>query len=200
MSNREHPHRPPEAFFYFSVRRGILLPSLQFEVTIISFILIDGYNLLGTAHSDMQDERNRLISQLSAYHKAKGHDITVVFDGWRAGSHREETATVAGIKIIYSRLGDKADLVIKRIIDAADKELIIITSDRDIMAHAWGHGCVPVQSHLFEPRLIRNSKGPVNGPDPVEDDGKEDETETKKGNARMPSRREKALARVLKKL
>lgn len=162
-------------------------------MTIISIILIDGYNLIGTAHADLQAERNRLVSHLAAYRKTKGHDITVVFDGWRMGSHREETTTVAGIKIIYSRLGDKADLVIKRIIDAADRELIVITSDRDIMLHAWAHGCVPVQSPVFEPYLSGSTD---RGDEPEE----EDAPETRKGNPRMPSRREKALSRVLKKL
>lgn len=165
-------------------------------MTTISSILIDGYNLIGTAHADLQAERNGLVSHLAAYHKTKGHDITVVFDGWRSGSHREETTTIAGVKIIYSRLGDKADLVIKRIIDAADRELIVITSDRDIMLHAWAHGCVPVQSHIFEPYLNRISRGP----DHVEEPADEDEPEVRKGNPRTPSRREKALTRVLKKL
>ncbi|MGC2061495.1 MAG: NYN domain-containing protein [Thermodesulfovibrionales bacterium] len=192
----QDPHNPPQVFFYFSVRRGILLPSLQFEVTIISFILIDGYNLIGTAHSDLRAERNGLVSQLSAYHKTKGHDITLVFDGWQSGSQHEVATTVAGIKIIYSRLGDKADLVIKRIIDAAHKELIVITSDRDIMAHAWAKGCVPVQSYIFEPYLNKNSSDPG----PFEEPAEEDEPETRKGNPRMPSRREKTLSRVLKKL
>jgi uncharacterized protein len=169
---------------------------LQFEVTIISFILIDGYNLIGTSHADLQAARNRLIGELSFYHKTKGHAITVVFDGWQAGSHREETATVAGVKIIYSRLGDKADLVIKRAIDAAGKELIVVTSDRDIMAHAWAHGCVPVPSHLFEPCL----RGTCEGPEPGEQPEEDDERGERKGNPRMPSRREKALARVLKRL
>lgn len=169
---------------------------MQSEETTISIILIDGYNLIGTAHADLQAGRNRLITQLSAYRKATGHEITVVFDGWRAGSHREETSTIGGVKVVYSRLGDKADLVIKRTIDAASRELIVITSDRDIMAHAWAKDCVPVQSHLFEPYLTRES-GQQEGPDAGDD---EEEPAARKGNPRTPSRREKALARVLKKL
>lgn len=198
MSNESPPHNTSRAFpfFYFSIRQGILLPSLQFEVTIISFILIDGYNLIGTAHSDLQAERKSLVNLLAAYHKSTGHDITVVFDGWRSGSSREEITAVAGVKIIYSRLGDKADLVIKRIIDAAHKELTVITSDRDIMSHAWAKRCVPVQSHLFEPYLNKNRSGHAS----FEEPGEEDEPETRGGNPRMPSRREKALIRVLKKL
>jgi hypothetical protein len=162
----------------------------------MSFIIIDGYNLIGTTHGNLQAERNSLISLLAAYRKTKEHDITVVFDGWQSGSQREETAVIASVRVIYSRLGDKADLVIKRLIDRADKELIIITSDRDIMAHAWAHGCVPVPSHIFEPYLSRTNKDFA----PEEDPDDEETAEQKRGNPRMPSRREKSLAKVLKKL
>ncbi|MBA4373845.1 MAG: hypothetical protein C0402_13420 [Thermodesulfovibrio sp.] len=199
MSNIFPGHSHPlnaAVFFYFSLPQGILLALSQSEETTISFILIDGYNLIGTAHNDLQAERSRLVRQLSAYHKTKGHDITVVFDGWQAGGLREETTIVAGVKVIYSRLGDKADLVIKRIMDTAAKELIVITSDRDIMAHAWAKGCVPVQSRLFEPCLAKSSSPHAY----VEESGDEDEPEIRRGNPRMPSRREKALTRVLKKL
>ncbi len=159
-------------------------------------LIIDGYNLIGIAHNDLQAARSRLIERLALYHKKKGHDLTVVFDGWKAGTHREEKTTVAGVKIIYSRLGDRADLVIKNIIDQSGNELVVVTSDRDIMSHAWSKGCVPVQSHLFEPLLERSGRGPEHPDEPEE----EDLPAPGRGNPRMPSRREKALARVLKKL
>jgi len=81
-------------------------------------IIIDGYNLIGTAHRDLAHQRDALVARLVAYRKLRGHDLTVVFDGWKSGGGRESAANVGGVKVIYSRLGDTADTVIKRIISS----------------------------------------------------------------------------------
>lgn len=168
----------------------------------ISSIIIDGYNLIGIHHTDLNSERNSLIGRLAEYGKLKGHDITVVFDGWKSGSHKDETAVVAGVRVIYSRLGDKADLVIKRTISSIRKEWIVITSDREIMAHAWAEGSVPVPSEVFESFLLRSGSHMAGDfePLPDEDDGPVAGKGHVKGNARRLSRKDKALQRVLKKL
>jgi predicted RNA-binding protein with PIN domain len=54
----------------------------------MAFLLIDGYNLIGTAHRDLEKARNNLVSKLSKYSAQNGHDITVVFDGWKDGQAR----------------------------------------------------------------------------------------------------------------
>ncbi|MBI5632694.1 MAG: NYN domain-containing protein [Nitrospirae bacterium] len=180
----------------------------------ISSIIIDGYNLIGTQHRDLQKQREGLIRQLIAYRKLRGHDITIVFDGWKSGSHNQEQTITGGIRIIYSRLGDKADEVIKTMIGQVRKEWIVITSDREIMDHAWKNHSVPVPSdqflRLLEQSIHRNLPQPLlskegsmlSGHDtkcdyePLEDD----EDMPQKGNPRQPSKKEKALMRVLKKL
>lgn len=96
----------------------------------------------------MAAERQKLIERLSAYKKQKAHDITVVFDGWKGGENTETHSTEAGVKIIYSRLGETADAVIKRII-AEQRHYIVVSSDRDIQTHAWSHDSVPVDSEEF---------------------------------------------------
>jgi predicted RNA-binding protein with PIN domain len=94
---------------------------------------------------------------LAQYGKTKGHDITVVFDGWKSGGLREESFVVGGIRVVYSRLGEKADSVIKRIICTGKKEWIVISSDREIAGRAWSCGCVPVPSGTFE-SFLEHSK------------------------------------------
>ncbi|MDA8082164.1 MAG: NYN domain-containing protein [Nitrospiraceae bacterium] len=157
---------------------------------------MDGYNLIGLGHGDLQAARTRLISDLAAYRRARGHDITIVFDGWQAGSHREERSTVAGIPVIYSRLGDKADLVIKRLISEDKREWIVITSDREIAAHAWASGSVPVRSEVFQDIL----EGRRTSFTDEAATGDEEGPKTRRGKAHTPSRKEKSIARVLKKL
>ena len=168
----------------------------------ISSIIIDGYNLIGIHHTDLNSERNILIGRLAEYRKLKGHDITVVFDGWKLGGHKDDAAVIAGIRVIYSRLGDKADLVIKRTISSIKKEWIVITSDRDIMNHAWAEGSVPVSSQVFESFLSRSSNNMAGDYEllPDEDDGDAAGKGNLKGNARRLSKKDKALKRALQKL
>jgi predicted RNA-binding protein with PIN domain len=105
----------------------------------ISSIIVDGYNLIGIDHGDLAAERENLIRLLSGYKKVKDHDITLVFDGWKSGDRREVSVKTAGIRIIYSRLGETADAVIKRMIQTDKKEWIVVSSDRDIASYAWSH-------------------------------------------------------------
>ncbi len=55
----------------------------------MAFILIDGYNLIGIAHDNLEKARNDLIQKLRGYSKIKGHHITLVFDGWKNGQKNE---------------------------------------------------------------------------------------------------------------
>jgi predicted RNA-binding protein with PIN domain len=134
---------------------------------------------------------------LSEYGKVKGHDITVVFDGWKSGGAMEENLVTGGIRVVYSRLGEKADSVIKRIVCTDKKEWIVISSDREIVLRAWSCGSVPVSSEKFR-SLLEHSGKVVRGEfEMLDEDG---ETPPRKGRARMPSKKEKTLLRVLKKL
>jgi predicted RNA-binding protein with PIN domain len=134
---------------------------------------------------------------LSEYGKTKGHDITVVFDGWKSGGQREESVVVGGIRVVYSRLGEKADSVIKRIICTGKKEWIVISSDREIVVRAWSCGSVPVPSGTFESFLEHSGKTVTGEFEPLDEDR---ETLPRQGRARTPSKKEKAILRVLKKL
>lgn len=162
---------------------------------VISSIIIDGYNLIGTQHRNLQKQREELIRQLVAYKKLKGHEITLVFDGWKSGSHLQEQNVIGGVRVIYSRLGDKADEVIKTIIEQDRKEWLVISSDRVIMDHARSCGSLPVSSDQFLELLDQVGKQISGDYEPLDDDEK-----PQKGNPRQLSKKDKALARALKKL
>lgn len=163
----------------------------------ISSIIIDGYNLIGTSHRDLNAQREGLIRQLAEYRRKKGHDITVVFDGWKSGGNEEMHMTVGGMRIIYSRLAEKADAVIKRLITTHQKEWIVVSSDRDIAAHAWSRGSVPVPAEEFEKALGRMEQAAAGDYDLIEES---DEETPRRGNPRKLSRKDKALMRALAKL
>jgi len=164
----------------------------------MSLIIIDGYNLIGTHHRDLSSQREQLIQLLVAYRKVKDHEITVVFDGWKSGGGREEQITAGGIKVIYSRIGEKADAVIKRIISRDSREWIVITSDNEIVSHAWSCGSVPVPSAEFLNILERQNASITGEYELIEEDYGEDRQ--RKGNPQQPSKKEKARMRVRRRL
>lgn len=133
---------------------------------------------------------------LVGYRKAKGHDITVVFDGWKTGAAQEQQSVSGGVKILYSRIGDKADAVIKRILSSRRREWIVVTSDRDIADYAWSMGSVPLPAETFLDAVASHMRlFPGNQEYDDEYHG-----HPRKGNPRQLSRREKAVRRVLQKL
>lgn len=136
-----------------------------------------------------------LIESLIEYRKRKGYEITVVFDGWKTGEANESHSIVGGVKIIYSRLGEKADSVIKRIISKS-QGWIVVTSDRDIIAHAWASGSIPITSEDFlnaiERRQVEVEVEYENNDEYIKS--------TKKGSSRRLSKKEKAIKRALSKL
>jgi uncharacterized protein len=164
----------------------------------MSLIIIDGYNLIGTHHRDLNSRREELIQLLAAYRKIKDHEITVVFDGWKSGGGREEQISTAGINVIYSRIGEKADAVIKRIISRDSKEWIVITSDNEIVSHAWSCGSVPLPSAEFLNILERHDTSATGVYELLEEDY--EEGRPRKGNPQQPSKKDKARMRVRRKL
>ena len=160
---------------------------------------MDGYNFTGIDHGDLASEREKLVSLLVNYKKIKGHDITVVFDGWKSGGHKEVSSITGGVRVIYSRLGETADSVIKRIIQKERRQWIVISSDRDIAACAWSQGSVAVPAAEFRVVLGKASSSVSGDYEPLDADECYGPPE-RKGNPRKPSRKEKALMRAMKKL
>ena len=174
-------------------------------------IVIDGYNLIrqserfrSAERAGLEAGRNRLLETLSEYNKTNSHRITVVFDGWQDGSPHEEQFRRDGIDIVYSRKGEPADDVIKRMTRQVDREILVVTSDRDIASTVTKAGGVALSSIQFELKLL---EGASRKPDPEDylDDEKGEEAEVvittrKKGPARKLSRRERKMRQVVKKL
>jgi hypothetical protein len=139
-----------------------------------------------------------LIDSLIEYKKRKGHDITVVFDGWKTGEGREMQSVVSSVKVIYSRIGDTADSVIKRIITSERRQWIVITSDRDIAHHAWASGSVPLPAEDFM-RIFQKEQS-SNAEEEKEEVDEEHLKNLRKGNPKRLSKKDKAINRALSKL
>jgi predicted RNA-binding protein with PIN domain len=163
----------------------------------IAFLIIDGYNLIGISHDNLKKEREELIESLILYRKRKGHEITLVFDGWKTGEGSEAKNVIGRIRVIYSRIGEKADSVIKRIISSEKHQWIVVTSDRDIIHHAWSSGAIPITSEQFLPLLEKTHIHPF---EEYEDEEEEYMQPRQKGNPRKLSKKQKSVLRALKKL
>lgn len=117
-------------------------------------ILIDGYNLIGTAHGNLEHARNNIVADLEKYCKIRGHNITIVFDGWKDGGMDEAVSRSKYLTVIYSRLGENADSVIKRIIDCVRGSVIVVSSDREISDYALKHNMISLLSEEFERKML----------------------------------------------
>jgi predicted RNA-binding protein with PIN domain len=149
----------------------------------------------------MEKAREALLSLLAGYRKGRPHDITVVFDGYRNGMAVEQHAIFNNVKVIYTHLGEKADDVIKKLISRERKDWIVVTEDRDIVDHAWAVGSVPVHPDRFM-GIVEKSTRHRPSEEITEADDEDDEYggHERKGNAYQPSKKEKAIRRVLAKL
>lgn len=123
----------------------------------------------------------------------------MVFDGWKAGGATESSSVRGGVKIIYSRLGEKADAVIKRILSTEKREWIVVSSDREIASHAWSLGSIPLPSEELIP-FLRSKARDDREKDWPEAEDDEEVNAPRTGNPNRLSKRERAVRRALGKL
>lgn len=177
----------------------------------MAHIIIDGYNLIGISHDNLENARNELVESLREYLKIKDHQITLVFDGWKAGQGDETRTRQANLTVIYSRLGEKADQTIKKMLASSTIPWIVVSSDREISDFAENHDFAAVTSDDFEKRLYSAlhsvQQDNYNGKEPFDealikyfDDEIEPSPAPTKGNPRKSSKKQKMKKTALKKL
>jgi len=167
-------------------------------------LIIDGYNLIRQSAvfkraeaESLEAGRDILVAYLEAYRKIKKHKITVVFDGEKSFHLSIQREKIKGITVVYSGLGEKADDVIKRML-LHKQDVIVVSSDREIMEFAERHRATAISAQEFLPRLEMAFYCDLKG---------EEETvvpstiaPVKKGPARRLSKRKRKKQKVLKKL
>lgn len=167
-------------------------------------LIIDGYNLLHVGRSlmrmsatDLQRERERLIDRLAVYRRNRVCDITVVFDGWQGGWVTENRGREKGIDLVFSKLGEKADEVIKRLMKEKGAGVMVVTSDREIAKFAERISVSVVPSEQFVEKMEKLVSQPLKDYDGGEE---ENNGEKKKGPSRRLSKKERRARAALKKL
>jgi uncharacterized protein len=134
---------------------------------VFMLIIIDGYNLIRQSESlrrferkSLEAGRNALLARLAEYRKKKAHNITVVFDGGQSDWIDEGRDKEGEINIFYSRFGERADDVIKRLAAAAEGDVIVVSSDREIASYANQLGKTSLASTEFETIMQRTIFAP----------------------------------------
>ena len=171
-------------------------------------IVIDGYNLLkalpdcrGIEANDPDAARDYLLVQLGRYRWLRGHQITVVFDGWIGGHPIERRSQASGVQVIYSQRGEQADAVIRRLAPEVAHQGVVVTSDRALASSVQQAGAEVIGSVEFGERLRkalgageRDTGGHASTtPDPSQ-------PARQKGSARRASRAERERERKLRNL
>ncbi len=148
-------------------------------------------------HNDLEKARAAFIGLLIKYKSVKNHYIAVVFDGYKSGDKYEQVSFSGGVKIIYTRLGETADDVIKRIISEERREWIVVTCDRDVIKHTWSANSIPVPSDVFLDILQRGSYLLENS---LEDSEDIEDIKPQKGSPFRLSKKNRAVKKALSKI
>jgi hypothetical protein len=127
-------------------------------------IALDGYNFIKQSPDlrkleavELQKARQGLIDRLAQYKRLKGYPIAVVFDGWQGGKAAGHRERISGIEVIFSRVGEKADEVLKRLAAEKKEGMVVVTSDRDIafFAEKKGAGVLSVSDFAEKMEMAR---------------------------------------------
>ena len=167
-------------------------------------IVIDGYNLLKAIPEcralearDPDSARDHLLEQLGRYRWLRGHHITVIFDGWLGGQPVERQSRAHGVQVIYSKRGEQADAVIRRLAPQVAHQGVVVTSDRALVSEVQRSGAEVISSAEFGERLERALLAQEEG---MDDEIAGDVQPKKKGTSRRPSRAERQRERKLRNL
>lgn len=121
-------------------------------------LVVDGYNVTkrGFAEMSLEQQRNRLVTGLGGVAAQTGAEVTVVFDG--AERVHGLPAPPRGVRVLFSRKGETADEVIRRLVRAEPpgRPIVVVSSDREVADGVRRHGAYPLNSESLVRRLTRS--------------------------------------------
>lgn len=169
-------------------------------------IIVDGYNFIRQSEDlaaldrqDLELGRDALVDMLAAYKKLKAHKITVVFDGTAESVLYPSRDRAKGIAIRYSKGGESADDLIRRMARREKDKALVVSSDREVMTAAEAFGATAVSSTVFAEKVAMAQYLTIKGgPDSVESEGWIPTTRKKGPSRRLPKRKRRTRSRMEK--
>ena len=128
-------------------------------------IIIDGYNFIRQSNylskldnKDIELGREALIDILAIYKRYKSYKITIVFDGTHQKIYNNFTFgnnkdLKKGIEILFSKRGETADEVIKKIVLKEREQALIVSSDNEIINFSISCKACFIKSKDFEKKI-----------------------------------------------
>jgi predicted RNA-binding protein with PIN domain len=120
-------------------------------------MIVDGYNVTKTGFGEMslEQQRNRLIGAMAGLGAQTGAEVTVVFDG--ADRMVGLPAAPRGVRVLFSKKGEIADELIRRLVRAEPpgRPIIVISSDREVADGVRRHGAYPLSAETLLRRMSR---------------------------------------------
>ena len=121
-------------------------------------LLVDGYNVTkgGYGTLTLQEQRGRLLAGLGGLQARTGAEVTVVFDG-QDGATSLAVPAPRGVRLLFSRTGETADEVLRRMVRAEPqgRPLVVVSSDREVADGVRASGARPVPSVALLALLAR---------------------------------------------
>jgi uncharacterized protein len=131
----------------------------------------------------------------------RSHDITVVFDGIHSPPFSTRADRIRGVEIRFSKEGETADAVIMRMVARERENILVVSSDRELVRFAENKGAVAISSPDFEARMVMAAFG-MTGGGGVEESPESGwiPTTRKKGPVRRRSKKERRSRRKIEQL
>jgi predicted RNA-binding protein with PIN domain len=122
-------------------------------------LVVDGYNVTKTGYPTLplEKQRLRLLGSLASLAAQTGAEMTCVFDGAELAAP-VLLAPPRGVRVLFSRPGQTADELIRRLVRAepAGRPVVVVSSDREVADGCAAAGARPVSSALLVKRLSRS--------------------------------------------
>jgi predicted RNA-binding protein with PIN domain len=121
-------------------------------------LVVDGYNVTKTGYPSLplEKQRLRLLGGLAALAAQSGAEVTCVFDG----ADLDMPVLLApprGVRVLFSKAGETADELIRRLVRAEPpgRQIVVVSADREVADGVAKAGARPVASILLLKRLAR---------------------------------------------
>ena len=196
-----------DVFEKIYARFRLTLETLAHFRDFFMLIAIDGYNFIKQSAElrrleqiGLQKAREGLIESLAQYKRLKGHTITVVFDGGLQGNLAGNRERSRGIEIIFSKPGEKADDVLKRLSAEKRGGITVVTSDRDVALFAEKKGAITMPVSDFAERMEMAQFYALKGSENETLSDNRSIAPAKKGPSRRLSKSQRKATAAIKKL
>ncbi len=177
--------------------------AVRLVLTMSMHLIVDGYNVIRQVPRlqamdarDLEAGRLALLEALAAYRQIRpAHKVTVIFDGWQGGGLQESRDRYRGLTVVYSRRGEQADEVIKRLLNREGQRAVVVSSDRELQTFARAVGAAWVAAAQFARQYLEGA-----GDSPADDEADHSAASDKKGPARRLPKQERRRRQRLRKL